>query len=92
MPILDLMTKYYKKFLEENITIEESLKLFSHIVKDRLFSNVTKDTKNMIKAYFQLGLIDENGRILVTVEEAEKMFQEADDEQDKDDIIKFFKR
>jgi len=87
------MTKYYKKFLENEIEAEESLELFSHIVKERKFSYCDKRAKQMIKVFFQRGWINENGEISVSaLEELEKFLKQVDDEEDKEEMVKFFKR
>lgn len=68
----EYLEKCFRDYLNDNFVIEQSLFLFSYLIKKNLAWSFTNDIGKSADSFIDIGWIDSNGTILITANEANR--------------------
>jgi len=72
----EYLEKCFRDYMNDSFVIEESLFLFSYLIKKDLAWSFTKDISDDADSFIQTGWIDRNGKILISAKEANDFVEE----------------
>ena len=78
----EYLQKCLRDYINDDFVVEQALFLFSYMIKNGISHTFTKRFRNTAQHLINVGWIDENGKVLIGVEEARELSSKAQDEID----------
>ena len=72
----EYLEKCFRDYMNDSFVIEESLFLFSYLIKKNLAWSFTKDISDDADDFIQTGWIDRDGKILISANEANEFVED----------------
>ena len=80
----EYLQKCLRDYLNDDFVIEQSLYLFSYLIKYGIAKNFTKQIRDTAQHFINVDWIGSNGKILIGLEEAQRASDLAQDEVDRE--------
>lgn len=78
----EYLQKCLRDYINDDFVVEQALFLFSYMIKNSISHTFTKRFRNTAQHLIDVGWIDENGKVLIGIEEARNLSSKAQDEID----------